>query len=56
MVFRKIVSWGTVAIVGGGGGQGVPVAICLPFPTARARSIACDTLRVPVLRCRVGPV
>ena len=56
MVFWKIVSWGTVAIVGGGGGQGVPVAIEPPFPAAGARSIACGALRVPVLRCRGGPV
>lgn len=56
MVFRKIVSWGTVAIVGGGGGQGVPVAIGPPISVAGMRSIACAALRVPVLRCGVGPV
>ena len=56
MVFRKIVSWGTVAIVGGGGGQGVPVAIWPPFAAAGDRLPARDALRVPVLRCGVGPV
>ena len=56
MVFWKIVSWGTVAIAGGGGGQGVPVAIGPPIPVAGMRSIACGALCVPVLRCRVGPV
>jgi len=56
MKFRKIVSWGTVAIVGGGGGQGVPVAVWPPFAAAGDRLHACDALRVPVLRCGVGPV
>ena len=56
MVFWKIVSWGTVAIVGGGGGQGVPVAIGPPFRLAGTPLIACGALRVPVLRCGVGPV
>ena len=56
MVFWKIVAWGTVAIAGGGGGQGVPVAICLHFAAAGDRLPACDALPASVLRCRVGPV
>ena len=56
MKFRKIVSWGTVVIVGGGGGQGVPVAICLPFAAAGDRLPARDALPASVPRCRVGPV
>ena len=56
MVFRKIVSWGTVAIVGGGGGQGVPVAIWPSFAAAGDRLPARDALPASVPRCRVGPV
>lgn len=56
MVFWKIVLWGTVAIVGGGGGQGVPVAIWPSFAAAGDRLPACDALPASVLRCGVGPV
>ena len=56
MVFWKIVSWGTVAIAGGGGGQGVPVAIWPPFAAAGDRLPACDALPASVLRCGAGPV
>ena len=56
MKFRKIVSWGPVAIVGGGGGQGVPVAIWPSFAAAGDRLPACELLPASVLRCGVGPV
>ena len=56
MKFRKIVSWGTVAIVGGGGGQGVVCAKTCRFPAAGKALIAWGALPASVLSHRVGPV
>jgi len=56
MVFWKIVSWGTVAIVGGGGGQGVLVAIWPPFAAAGDRLPARDALPASVLSHGVEPI
>jgi len=56
MKFRKIVSWGTVAIVGRGGGQRGVCAKTCRFPAAGKALIAWGALPASVLSHGVEPI